>query len=209
MKPLKTLGTHGAWTLRQRDQTFMVQHEGRVVLSSRNDGHESDLVRLGLMRADPFSARVLVGGLGFGRLLREVLDQVGDAARITVLEFSDAMLAWNQGPLAELSGNALQDDRVTVHGGDALAYLANHRAAYDVVLLDLDAGPFDVDAQDDLSMYSLGGMTCIKAAMASGGRVTAASKTTHAGFNKRLTACGFHASVEKVGERLYFFGDVR
>lgn len=209
MKPLKTLGTHGDWTLRQRDQTFMVQHEGRVVLSSRNDGHESDLVRLGLMRAEPFSARVLVGGLGFGRLLRAVLDDVGDAARITVLEPSPAMLAWNQGPLAEMSGNALEDDRVTVHGGDPLSFMANQRAAFDVVLLDLDAGPFDVDAKDDLSLYSLGGMTCIKAALASGGRVTAASRTTHSGFNKRLTACGFTASVEKVGERLYFFGDVR
>lgn len=209
MKPLKTLGTHGEWTLRQRDQTFMVQHEGRVVLSSRNDGHEGDLVRLGFSRASAADARVLVGGLGFGQLLRAVLNEVGDGARITVLEPSPAMLAWNRGPLAELSENALEDDRVTVQGGDPLSYLANHRGAFDVVLLDLDAGPFDVDAQDDLSMYSLGGMTCIKAAMASGGRVTAASRSTHSGFNKRLTACGFTASVEKVGERLYFFGDVR
>lgn len=209
MKPLKTLGTHGAWTLRQRDQTFMVQHEGRVVLSSRNDGHEDDLVRLGLARVMSASPRVLVGGLGFGNLLRGVLDRVTDGARVTVLEPSEAMLAWNRGPLAELSGNALEDDRVNVHGGDVLAFLAKHRQAFDVVLLDLDAGPFDVDVKDETSLYSLGGLTCIRAALAPGGRVTAASRNTHPGFNKRLRECGFTASVEKVGERLYFFGDVR
>lgn len=187
----------------------MVQHEGRVVFSSRNDGHESDLVRLGLMRVQSASPRVLLGGLGFGRLLRATLDEVGDGARVTVLEPSEAMLAWNQGPLAELSGNALEDDRVTVHGGDALTYLAKHRAAYDVVLLDLDAGAFDVDADDDLSLFSLGGMTCIKAALGPGGRVAAASRTTQPGFNKRLRACGFEATAEKVGERLYFLGDLR
>ncbi len=209
MKPLKTLGTHDGWTLRQRGDDFMVQHEGRIVLTSRRDGHESDLVRFGLARALRSEARVLVGGLGFGFLLRAVLDDVGDAARVTVSEPSKAVLAWNRGPLAELHGNALDDDRVKVETGDVLAYLATHRGAFDAVLLDLDAGPFELDVRDETSLYSLGGLTCIRAALASGGRVAVAARSTHPGFNKRLRECGFEASVEKVDDRLYFLGDVR
>lgn len=209
MKPLKTLGKHGQWTLRQRGDDFMVQNEGRIVLTSRRDGHESDLVRFGMLRTMSASPRVLVGGLGFGFLLRAVLDTIGDGARITVSEPSEAVLAWNRGPLSELHGNSLEDDRVTIKSGDVLAYLATNRGAFDVVLLDLDQGPFDFDVSDETSLYSLGGLTCIRAGLSAGGRVAVAARSTHPGFNKRLRECGFEASVEKVGDRLYFLGDVR
>ena len=74
MKPLKVLATHGEWTLRQRDNVFMVQRAGRVVSTSKQDGHERDLVRMGLARVSTSAPRILIGGLGFGLLLRAVAE---------------------------------------------------------------------------------------------------------------------------------------
>lgn len=208
MKPLKVLATHGEWTLRQRDNVFMVQQQGRIVSTLKRDGHEVDLVRTGLARVSTSAPRILIGGLGFGLLLRAVLDDVGDGAEVTVLEPSEAVRAWNEGPLAELHDNALADDRVHVEAGDALVFLSKHRAKFDAVLLDIDAGPFDVDVDDDTSLYSIGGFSSLKAALDKGGRLAIASRATQAGINKRLRECGFHATAEKVGERYVFTGDL-
>lgn len=208
MKPLKVLATHGEWTLRQRDNVFMVQHQGRIVSTSKQDGHEADLVRMGLARTSSSAPRILIGGLGFGLLLRAVLDDVGDGARVTVLEPSEAVLAWNEGPLSELSNDAVHDERVEVESGDALVFLSQHRAKFDVVLLDIDAGPFDLNVDDDTSLYSIGGFSSLKASLDKGGRLAIASRTTQAGINKRLRECGFQATAEKVGERYVFTGDL-
>lgn len=208
MKPLKVLATHGEWTLRQRDNEFMVQRKGAIVSTSRNDGHELDLVRLALARISTSTPRILVGGLGFGLLLRALLDDLGDGAQVTVLEPSEAVRAWNEGPLAALHDDALHDARVRVESGDALIFLSKHRAKFDAVLLDIDAGPFDVDIDDDTSLYSIGGFSSLRASLDKGGRLAIASRTTQPGINKRLRECGFQATAEKVNERFIFTGDV-
>jgi predicted membrane-bound spermidine synthase len=97
---------------------------------------------------------------------------------------------------------------VLVESGDALVFLSKHRAKFDVVLLDIDAGPFDVNIDDDTSLYSIGGFSSLRASLDKGGRLAIASRTTQSGINKRMRECGFHATAEKIDERYVFTGDL-
>ena len=71
-------------------------------------------------RAD---ARVLVGGLGMGYTLRAALDRTAPTSRVVVAELVPEVVAWNEGPLAELAGRPLDDPRTQVEVGDIVAYL--------------------------------------------------------------------------------------
>lgn len=210
MKPWKTLASDGKWTLRQREREYMVQLEGKIFLTSRRHGREEELARVGCARVMSAAPRVLIGGLGFGFTLRAALDALPDGAKVTVSEVSEAVVAWNRGPLAETHGNALEDPRVEVEVGDVPRVLSKHRGAFDVVLLDLDNGPFGGKIEDLQSLYSVGGLSSVRASLKPGGRLAVFSSTTHPGFNKRLREVGFHASVEKTGDEshLIFIGDV-
>lgn len=208
MKPWKTLATDGKFTLRQREREYMVLENGKILLSSRQHGEEPELVRVGCARLATDTPRVLVGGLGFGFILRAALEYLPDGAKITVNEPSKTVVEWNRGPLATVNDHALEDPRVSVEVGDVQTVLSRHRHEFDVVLLDLDNGPFAVDVKDDLSLYSVGGLSSVRASLGSGGRVAVLSVSTHPGFNKRLVSVGFAASVVTAGESLVFVGDV-
>ena len=212
MKPWKTLATDGKFSLRQREREYMVLHEGKILMSSRHHGAEPELARIGMAHVDAQSPKVLIGGLGFGFTLRAALDAAPDLARVTVNEPSKAVVEWNRGPLASLNGHALDDPRVTVEVGDVQRVLSKHRRGFDVILLDIDNGPFAVDIDDDQSLYSIGGLSSVRASLKSGGRLAVVSAGTHPGFNKRLIEVGFSSSsVEYVGggDSLVFIGDAK
>lgn len=208
MKPWKTLATDGKFTLRQREREYMVLENGKILLSSRQHGEEPELVRVGCARLMTETPKIFVGGLGFGFIVRAVLDQLHDGAKVIVNEPSKTVVEWNRGPLATVNQHALEDPRVSVEVGDVQTVLSRHRHEFDVALLDLDNGPFAVDVKDDLSLYSVGGLSSVRASLAPGGRVAVLSVSTHPGFNKRLVSVGFAASVVTAGESLVFVGDV-
>ena len=210
MKPWKTLATDGKFTLRQREREFMALSEGKILMSSLQHGSEPELVRIGCARVDFDKPKIMVGGLGFGFILRAALDIAPDLAKVIVSEPSKTVVEWNQGPLASLNGRALDDERITVEVGDVQRVLSKHRKGFDVILLDIDNGPFAVDLDDDYSIYSIGGLSSVRASLRSGGRLAVLSGGTHPGFNKRLTEVGFTASVQYAsdGASLVFIGDV-
>lgn len=210
MKPWKTVATDGKFSLRQREREYLVLSDGKILMSSRHHGSEGELARIGFSRLATDTPRVLIGGLGFGFTLRAALDASPDLARVTVNEPSKAVVEWNRGPLASLNGHALDDPRVTVEAGDVQRVLSKHRRGFDVILLDIDNGPFAVTVDDDQSLYSIGGLSSVRASLKSGGRLAVVSAGTHPGFNKRLVEVGFSASVEYVsgGDALVFIGDV-
>ena len=211
MKPWKTLATDGKFTLRQREREYMVLADGKILMNSRHHGAEPELARIGCARIENASPKVLVGGLGFGFTLRAALDIAPDLAKVMVNEPSKAVVEWNRGTLSSLNGHALEDPRVSVEVGDVQRVLSKHRRGFDVILLDLDNGPFAVDIDDDMSLYSIGGLSSVRASLRSGGRLAVLSAGTHPGFNKRLTEVGFTASVQYVGDgdSLVFIGDVK
>jgi spermidine synthase len=210
MKPWKVLATEGKWTLRQRDTEFMVQADGKIIATSRRHGGEEQLAQIACARVMSDAPKVFLGGLGFGFTLRAVLDALPDSARVTVNEPTAAVVEWNRGPLAAMNDHAVEDPRVLVEVGDVQRVLSKNRGAYDIVLLDLDNGPFPVSIEDDQTMFSIGGLSSVRASLRSGGRLAVWSASTHPGFNKRLREVGFTASVEKTGDasHLVFIGDV-
>lgn len=208
MKPLKLLATEGRWSLRQRDAEYLLLLDGRVAATSRSDGSEEDLVRLGLARVTAAAPRVFVGGLAFGRTLKAVLERLPDGGRVTVSEASRALVTWHRGVLAPLHGDALADPRVTVEEGEAQAVLARHRDAYDVVLLDVEASAAQAVGDANERLAALAGLSSARASLKRGGRLAVWSHATHPGFLKRLREVGFEPAVEKVGHALVFLGDV-
>jgi len=86
-------------------------------------------------------ADVLVGGLGLGFTMHEVLADPR-VERITVVELEQAIVDWMRDGTVEHGPQMLADARLTVAVGDVAQVLAEAgEAAYDLVLLDVDNGP--------------------------------------------------------------------
>lgn len=95
-----------------------------------------------LARAVPAEgARVLIGGLGLGFTLQEVLAN-HRVTRAHVVEIEPAVVAWHREGLIPDSVAAFRDERVEVSVGDVADVLAGLPASsLDVILLDVDNGP--------------------------------------------------------------------
>jgi spermidine synthase len=87
--------------------------------------------------------RVLIGGLGLGFTLREVLAHPRVEA-VVVAEIEPDLVNWHRhGLVPSPDGmNVLDDPRVVIEIGDVRALVAGRaRASYDLILLDVDNGP--------------------------------------------------------------------
>jgi hypothetical protein len=69
-----------------------------------------------------------VGGLGLGYTLRAALDSVLKTARVHVAELNAAVKRWCEGPLLDLAGKVVLDQRVTVVVEDVTPACAAPRA---------------------------------------------------------------------------------
>ncbi|MHB8811535.1 MAG: hypothetical protein ACYC9M_16245, partial [Desulfobulbaceae bacterium] len=58
--------------------------------------------------------KVLVGGLGMAFTLKAALDNLPADAEVVVAELNPIMVTWCQRPIAQLTGGAVDDPRVTV-----------------------------------------------------------------------------------------------
>jgi spermidine synthase len=113
---------------------------GVFVMDTLETTTERALARAALALSDR-PARVLVGGLGLGFTLHEVLAD----ARVescTVVEIEQSVADWMRDGTIGHGPKFLADDRVTVVVADVAVALAEAgEAAYDLVLLDVDNGP--------------------------------------------------------------------
>jgi spermidine synthase len=183
--PLSLTIEHGEHVVRVRGETLM---------SARTRGSEQAMATLAFACAPlDGNARILVAGLGMGFTLRAVLDQASPDAHISVIELFTEVLQWNQGPLASLAGQPLDDPRVTVIVGDLLDYLATNTEPFDAILLDIDNGPeaFTVAGNDRL--YQGAGLALLHRALSIGGAMVLWSAFRSTAFEKRLGKFGFAA----------------
>ena len=85
--------------------------------------------------------RVLVGGLGLGFTMHEVLAD-SRVESCTVVEIEQSVVDWMRDGTIAHGPKVLADERVTVVVADVAVALAEAgEAAYDLVLLDVDNGP--------------------------------------------------------------------
>jgi spermidine synthase len=187
--------------LARRDGEWVVRVAGRTLMSSRVHGSEEALAAIALRGLTAPPRAVLVGGLGMGFTLRATLDRLPPEARVIVVELVPGLVAWNRGPLAELAGRPLEDPRVRLQQGDVGARIAEARAAYDAILLDVDNGPSALAHAANAGLYGERGARACAAALRGGGALAVWSAGPDERYRQRLTAAGLAVAEEPVPAR--------
>jgi len=192
----------GVLSLRQRGDELAIYVGRRALMTRADHGSEDQLGVVGCRPVcDRDQARVLIGGLGMGFTLRAALDTLPASARVTVAEISEAVVAWNRGPLRGLAGAPLDDPRVTVHVGDVLAHMQAARARRDAILLDVDNGPQGLTRKANHALYTDTGLAIAARALAGGGILAVWSAAHHPDFVRRLDRAGFTVTMRDARAR--------
>lgn len=195
-------GQTGDLQLYRHDRDFTFRVRGVELMSSREHGSEELLAELALARLPSTdSARVLVGGLGMGFTLARVLQLVGAAAAVEVVELVPEVVTWNREWLGDLNGHPLRDARVTVIEGDVARHIRDARSKYDAILLDVDNGPEGLMRETNDRLYSGRGLIAAGVALRPGGVMAIWSAANHPWFKGRISRAGFDVSEERVRAR--------
>jgi spermidine synthase len=193
-------GNGGEICLYRRGEEYSIRVNGHELMNSRAHGSEEALAELACERITGHgSPRILIGGLGMGFTLASSLKWLSPGARIVVSELVPAVVKWNRGPLAELSGNPLQDSRVTVSEIDVGQVLKQKKRAYDAILLDVDNGPEGLTRKGNDRLYSQAGLQTSFAALRPEGVLAIWSAAPDRAFARRLRGSGF--DVDEVNVR--------
>ena len=155
------------------------------LMNSRLSGSEQALARLSCQRLQGRrAARLLIGGLGMGFTLRAALAELAADASITVAELVPAVVAWARGPMAEIFGDSLDDQRVTIRQADVAVLIRQAASRYDAILLDVDNGPEGLSRQENDSSLrcdrTAGGARSTARRRRAGGLVVGTRRRFHA-----------------------------
>jgi len=208
-RPWKTIdkaGTpNGVLELRRRgERDFLIMINNRVLMNSSANRSELALgeqaCRRVAMRPRP---QVLIGGLGMGLTLRAALDFLPSSAQVIVAELNPVVVAWCRGPLAGLTGNAVQDPRVAIVINDVAAVIAKAARAgaerFDAIILDLYEGPGAGTEENNDPFYGVRALKTTAAALTRGGVFAVWGERSDAAFEKRLSAAGFSLDRKRPG----------
>ena len=195
----------GALELRRRgEQDFLIVINGRVLMNSSANRSE---IALGESACRAIAGskipRVLIGGLGMGLTLRAALDSLPPNAQVVVAEINPVVVKWCRGPLAGLTGSAVDDRRVRVVIEDVSSVIA--RAAksgaerFDAIIIDLYEGPGSAtDARND-PFYGSNALKATASALSTGGFFAVWGENSDTAFEKRLAAAGFSVVRQRPG----------
>ena len=163
----------GELVLRQHAETdgtstLELRANGVFVMDTRETTSDRELARQGLKRSDQ-PRRVLVGGLGLGFTLQEVLADPR-VERVTVVEIEPALVGWLRDGTVPRGPALLTDPRVEVLVGDVGQTIDEAgEAAYDVVLLDVDNGPGYLVHDANAALYDAALLEATRTALAEHG----------------------------------------
>jgi len=187
--------------LMRRGEEFSMMLGQNELMSSRLSGSEEALATLTCKKIEAVKRpHLLVGGLGMGFTLRAALAVLGREARITVAELVPAVIAWANGPMAELFGESLTDPRASIREADVVDVIKTSPSAFDAILLDVDNGPEALIRKANDALYDLNGLRAIRGALRPGGILAVWSSGPNIAFTKRLRAADF--DVNEVGVRV-------
>jgi spermidine synthase len=187
-------------TLVRRGTEWEVLADGSVLMSSRTHGSEDQLASLAFARVKN-PRTVLIGGLGLGFSLRATLDLLGPRGTVVVAEQSTAVVEWNRAHVGDLAGRPLSDPRVAVRLGDVRERIAEARAVYDLILLDVDNGPNALIHEANARLYDAAGVVACHVALKEGGALAVWATGPDVGYMRRLQRSGFDASAVRVAPR--------
>ena len=187
----------GVLELRRRgDRDFLISIDGRVLMTSATSRSEQVLgAEASRALGGRAGAEVLVSGLGMGITLRAALDGLPASARVTVAEINPDVVRWCRGPLAGLTGAALDDPRVQVEIGDVAEIIAaaaqGRRDRFDAIVLDLYCGPERGRRRDENPFFGRRALQHTRQALAADGVFALWAEAADAAFEKRLGRAGF------------------
>jgi spermidine synthase len=123
---------------------FIIVLERNELMSTRMRFSEEQLAELTLARLDKPEPHLLIGGYGMGFTLRAALAKIGPQGRVTVAALVPEIVEWARGPMAELTGESLEDTRLTLEICDVAALIDDAADGTtqgdDAILLDVDRG---------------------------------------------------------------------
>jgi len=190
----------GEFRLMQRGDEFWIMVGTNPLMTSRVGGSEEILADVACTPlAAQAKASVLIGGLGMGFTLRRAEALLAPDAKITVAELVPSIVAWARGPLVPVFKGCLDDPRVSIVVRDVGQLIAEAKASYDAILLDVDNGPEGLSRPGNDRLYSAKGLAAAKAALKPGGSLAVWSAHPDEAFTKRLRQAGFE--VEEVRAR--------
>jgi spermidine synthase len=189
-------------SLYQRGTELSIRVDGAELMNSRQHASEEAMAALACARlANATQPRVLIGGLGMGFTLAATAAHLPANAQIDVAELLPAVIRWNQGPLAQLAGDPLEDPRVTVHCRDVRELVESATNRYDAILLDVDNGPDGLTQTANNWLYSAAGLDKLAEALVACGQLCVWSASPNVAFTKRLQAAGYKANAHRVAAR--------
>jgi spermidine synthase len=187
-------------TLARRGTEWEVCADGLILMSSRAHGSEDEMARLAFAKAK-HARTVLIGGLGLGFSLRATLDLLGPRGKVVVAEQSSAVVDWNRTHVGGLAGRPLEDPRVSVRVGDVRERIREARAAYDLILLDVDNGPAALIHGANAGLYDATGIVACHVALKEAGALAVWATGPDDRYLRRLQRSGFDASAVRVAPR--------
>jgi spermidine synthase len=198
-------GRGGELILLERHTPAGVHHEiridGRFAMSTSDEPTSRLLAQVSLNRLDQEEGiRVLVGGLGLGLTLREVLDD-GRVGSVTVAELEEAIIGWNGTFLRAFNQDSLSDPRLRVYCGDVLDLLGETRAGFDVILMDVDNGPSYLLNEKNASLYTHQGLGMMRRCLVPGGILGVWAGRPEPDLERRLRAYYSDVRVDLVADR--------
>jgi spermidine synthase len=201
-KPWQTVGSDhtadGLLELRQRNGSdFLITIDGRVLMNSHASRSEELLAKLACNdMSSKLNPNMLIGGLGMGCTLKAALDELPANARVVVAELNPIVVKWCRGPLAPLTGGAVNDPRISIEIADVASII--RKAAinggdnrFDAIILDLYEGPFEAARERGDHVYGDTALKMSCSALMPGGVFAVWSEDPDKAFEKRLAHAGF------------------
>ena len=155
---------------------FEVKLGDEHLMSSLFTVAEKELARLGLARTPGTDLDVVIGGLGLGYTAQEAL-HCPRVRMLTIIEYSDAVIDWQQRDLLPDTVGLAADDRVTLVCADffaaatgATGFDPEHPGrTYDAILLDIDHSPRHVLHGPHAAFYTRDGLRAASSHLVPGG----------------------------------------
>ena len=168
-------------------------------MSSRMYSSELALAELGCAHIQELAdAKVLVGGMGMGFTLAAALKATSPSSEVLVAELVPEIIEWNKGPLGEVAGRPLDDNRTRVYLGDVGELFLPRQATYDAILLDVDNGPEAFTHDDNSELYSIDSLHAIREMLRPNGVLAVWSAWHDPRFTKKLKKARFKTSFKTV-----------
>jgi spermidine synthase len=188
--------------LYKRGEEFSIRLDRYELMNSRSHGSEDVLAELACARiAERSRPRVLIGGLGMGYTTAAALHRLGVDGQLVVAELVPAVVKWNNGPLADLAGRPLQDNRVTIREIDVAQILKVEHRSYDAILMDVDNGPESLARKGNDWLYARAGLDAAFTALRPAGVLAVWSARPNRAFSQRMRAAGFEVDEIRVRSR--------